>query len=117
MLQRLPSAVTHQKGISAEKGGIYVSSISRGSPAQKYKLQPTYRIVEVDGKETLSLDDFVQATHNKRDGSPVRLKTLDLKGKVSVVTLRMDLQYWPTYEMRLEDGLEECKECPNNKSN
>merc|ERR1712034_240104 len=102
-LQKLPSAVTQQKGISSDKGGIYISSISRGSPAQKYKLQPTYRIVEVDGKSTLTLCDFLQAIEIKEDGSPVRLKTVDLLGKVSVTTLRTDLQYYPTYDMRLED--------------
>jgi len=104
VLQKLPSAVSHQKGISAEKGGIYISSITRGSPAQKYKLQPTYRIVEIDGKETLTLDDFSKAIQHKQDNSPVRIKTVDLKGKVFVTTLRTDLQYWPTYDMRLEDS-------------
>jgi len=39
----------------------------------------------------------------KRDRDPVRLQVEDLESKVSVVTLKTDLQYWPTYELRRSD--------------
>ena len=37
---------------------------------------------------------------NKKDRDPVRLATLDLDGKSSVLTLKVDLEYWPTYRLR-----------------
>jgi hypothetical protein len=35
----------------------------------------------------------------------VRLDTLDLDGKPDVITLKVDLEYWPTYELRRSDGV------------
>jgi hypothetical protein len=31
----------------------------------------------------------------------VRLRTLDLEGRAEVLTLELDLRYWPTFELRL----------------
>jgi hypothetical protein len=41
----------------------------------------------------------------KHDHDPVRLKTLDLDGKPSVITLKLDLEFWPTYELRRNEGV------------
>jgi hypothetical protein len=35
----------------------------------------------------------------------VRLETVDLDGKPDVITLKVDLEYWPTYELRREGGV------------
>ncbi len=83
-----------------EPGGVYVSRHWFGSPATRYRLEATRRIVEVDGTPVADLDAFLALVGDKRDGDAVRLETVDLDGKPSVITLKLDLEYWPTYELR-----------------
>ncbi|MFO0687129.1 MAG: trypsin-like peptidase domain-containing protein [Myxococcota bacterium] len=80
-------------------GGVYVSRHWFGSPATRYRLEATHRIVEVDGHPVADLDDFLARVADKRDGEAVRLETLDLDGRPAVLTLKLDLEYWPTYEL------------------
>ncbi|MBW2724788.1 MAG: hypothetical protein JRE71_10400, partial [Deltaproteobacteria bacterium] len=35
----------------------------------------------------------------KPDRGPVRIKSVDLDGGVAVITLKLDLEFWPTYEL------------------
>ena len=94
---------TSQRGIP--RVGVYVAWYWFGSPAGHYSLRPTHRIVAVDGKPTPDLDAFLAAVKDKPDRGTVMLKLVDLDGRPSVMTLVLDLQYWPTYEIRLEpDG-------------
>ncbi len=51
-----------------------------------------------------NLDEFLAQVADKRDRDPVRLDTLDLDGKPGIITLKLDLEYWPTYELRRVDG-------------
>ncbi|MBK7947241.1 MAG: trypsin-like peptidase domain-containing protein [Deltaproteobacteria bacterium] len=80
-------------------GGVYVSRHWFGSPATRYRLEATHRIVEVDGQPVADLDGFLALVADKRDGDAVRLETLDLDGRPAVLTLKLDLEYWPTYEL------------------
>ncbi|MDP2313961.1 MAG: trypsin-like peptidase domain-containing protein [Pseudomonadota bacterium] len=86
--------------LGVEPEGIYVSWSWYGSPASRYQLRPTHRILAVDSTPTPTLDAFLAAVANRPDRGPVRLKTVDLDGKPQVITLKLDLQYWPTAELR-----------------
>jgi S1-C subfamily serine protease len=83
-----------------DPGGIYVAWFWYGSPVNRAGLQATHRIIEVDGIPVTDLDSFLAAQPDRADGRAVRLKTISLEGKVSVVTLKPDTHFWPTREIR-----------------
>ena len=59
----------------------------------------------LDHQPTPDIDQFLAAIAGEKDRGSVRLKVVSLDGKVDVITLRLDLQYWPTYALNLgEDG-------------
>ncbi|MEZ4355946.1 MAG: trypsin-like peptidase domain-containing protein [Myxococcota bacterium] len=98
LLQAPHPALSAQYGIAP--GGVYVSRHWYGSPSTRYRLDATHRIVAVDGRPVADLDGLLAAVAEKRDGESVRLDTLDLDGKPDVITLKLDLEFWPTYELR-----------------
>jgi S1-C subfamily serine protease len=101
LLQAPPRALATQRGLKRE--GVYVSRFWFGSPANRYGLQATRRITEVDGRATPDLDAFLEAVDGKPDRGSVLVRTIDLDGKVDAVTLRLDLGYWPTWVLRRGD--------------
>ena len=103
LLQAPHPALSAQYGIP--RGGVYVSRHWYGSPSTLYRLEATSRIVEVDGRPVSDLNSFLTAVTSKKDRDAVRLKTLDLDGKPAVITLKLDLEFWPTYELRRTDGV------------
>ncbi len=98
LLQDPHRAMAAQRGI--EPYGVYVAYFSYGSPATRYGLWAGRRVVEVDGTPTPDLQAFVDAVAGKEDRAPVRLKTVTWNGAVEIITLKLDNQYWPTYEVR-----------------
>ena len=92
-----------QRGIKPD--GVYVAFFSYGSPATRYGLWAGRRIVEVDDIGTPNLQTFVDVVSGKKDQASVRLTTVTWNGAVEVITLKLDNQYWPAYEIqRTEDG-------------
>jgi S1-C subfamily serine protease len=91
-------AMSAQRGIEPE--GVFVAYFSYGSPSTRYKLFAGRRIVEVDGRPTADLDAFIAAVRDRPDRSALRLKTVTWNGTVDVITLKLDLHYWPSYELR-----------------
>ncbi len=97
LLQSPHRAIASQRKI--EREGVYVARFWYGSPANRYGLRSTRRILAVDGIETPDLDRFLEVVQDKPNRGPVRLRIVDLDGKVEVLTLKLDLEFWPTYEL------------------
>jgi S1-C subfamily serine protease len=87
-----------QRGI--EPSGVYVAFFSYGSPATRYGLWAGRRIVAIDDSETPDLQTFLDVVSDKDDQESVRVTTVTWNGAVEVVTLKLDNQYWPAYEIR-----------------
>jgi S1-C subfamily serine protease len=98
LLQDPHRAMAAQRGIEAT--GVYVAFFNYGSPATRYGLWAGRRIVAVDDTDTPDLRSFVEAVSGKEDQTSVRLKTVTWNGAVQVITLKLDTQYWPAYEIR-----------------
>jgi hypothetical protein len=72
-------------------------------PAQRYGLYALNWIASVNDVETPTIDAFIEATRGLPDGSFVRLKLIGLTGRPKVLTLKLDRNYWPTWELRRRD--------------
>ena len=90
---------------STDMGGVYVSFFNFGSPASRSGLFAGRRIVAVDGEPTPDLDTFVRVTSALGDQPSVRLNTLTFNDVPEVITMKLDPQYWPSYEL-VRDGYE-----------
>ncbi len=101
VLQAPHRAVAAQHGLRPV--GVYVSWFWYGSPANSAGLRATHRIVEVEDVSTPDLDAFLAAVSGREDRGAVRIRTVDLEGRSRVITLKLDLQFWPTSELR-RDG-------------
>jgi len=103
LLQDPHRPMAAQRGI--EPYGVYVAFFSYGSPATRYGLYAGRRVIEVDDDPTPDLNAFVEAVSGMKDRESIRLTTVTWNGAVEVITLKLDNQYWPAYELRrTEDG-------------
>ncbi|MCP5070071.1 MAG: hypothetical protein GY946_26170 [bacterium] len=102
LLQEPPEELAWQRGLP--RNGVYVAGRWRGSPADRYRMTATRRIVAVDGVPIAGLDAFLEAIADKGEGDSVRLRSVDLQGKVSVRTLELENDHWPLEELRREEG-------------
>ena len=102
LLQPPPDPARAQRGVPED--GVYVVGRWYGSPVDRHGLRATRRIVAVDGRATPDLDRFLEAVGSVPDRGSVRLRTVDLDGKVEVLTLELDLRFWPTRELRWNGG-------------
>ncbi|XP_040937274.1 protease Do-like 7 isoform X1 [Gossypium hirsutum] len=98
-----PHPAVRALGFLPEEGhGVYVARWCRGSPVHRYGLYALQWIVEVNGKPTPDLDAFVNVTKELEHGEFVRVRTIHLNSKPRVLTLKQDLHYWPTWELRFD---------------
>jgi len=100
LLQAPHRALAVQQGV--EPDGVYISLWWKGSPAARYRIRATHRILEVDGQPTPDLDSFLAAVDGKQNGASVRVRTIDLAGQIAAKTLKLDTSFWPTSELRWE---------------
>ncbi|KAL8161830.1 hypothetical protein V2J09_013319 [Rumex salicifolius] len=98
-----PHPAVRSLGFLPEEGhGVYVARWCHGSPVHRYGLYALQWIVEVNGKPTPDLDAFVSVTKELKHGEFARVRTIHLNGKPRVLTLKQDLHYWPTWELRFD---------------
>ncbi|XP_043695040.1 protease Do-like 7 isoform X2 [Telopea speciosissima] len=98
-----PHSAVRALGFLPEEGhGVYVARWCHGSPVQRYGLYALQWIVDVNGKPTPDLEAFVDVVKGLEHGEFVRVKTVHLNGKPRVLTLKQDLHYWPTWELRFD---------------
>ena len=97
LLQNPHRAMAAQRGI--DPYGVYVAFFSYGSPATRYGLYAGRRVVAVDETPTPDLDTFVDVVSRKKDHASVRIKTVTWNGSVDVITVKLDNQYWPAYDV------------------
>ena len=98
LLQEPHRAMAAQRGVSTE--GVYVAYFNYGSPATRYGLWAGRRVVEVNEQPTPDLQAFIDAVKNIGHRDSVRLKTVSWNDTAEVITLKLDKQYWPAYEIR-----------------
>ena len=103
LLQEPHRAMAAQRGVDTD--GVYVAYFSYGSPSTRYGLWAGRRVVEVNETPTPDLQAFIDAVKGIKHRESVRLKTMTWNGTAEVITLKLDNQYWPAYEIRrTEDG-------------
>jgi hypothetical protein len=102
LLQDPHRAMAAQRGVNPE--GVYVAYFSYGSPSTRYGLWAGRRVVEVNETPTRDLQAFIDAVKDIRHRESVRLKTVTSNGTTEVITLKLDTQYWPAYEIRRTDS-------------
>ncbi len=98
LLQAPHRALAAQRSVNQE--GVLVSFAWRGSPASRYGLSPLLRIIALDNNPVSNLSDFLKLAKERVGQDSVRLTTINLFGRESVVTLKPDEHYWPTREIR-----------------
>jgi pro-apoptotic serine protease NMA111 len=103
LLQPPHRAISAQRGIESQ--GVYVSYFGFGSPASRSRLFAGRRIVAVDGEPTPDIDSLIAAVSGLDDRESVRLNTVTWNSIPQVLTLKLDNHYWPSYELRRENGV------------
>jgi S1-C subfamily serine protease len=97
LLQAPPLELATQWG--ASRRGVYVAGSFRGTPAERHELRPTLRILAAGDASTPDLGAFRAAVAALRDGEIVRLRTVDLEGRVVPLAIELDLHDWPSVHL------------------
>ncbi len=96
-----------QREIAAQRGrnddGLYISWTWKGSPAAHYGVYPSSILTELEGVAIRDLDGFVARLKEIAGRESVRVKLLNLNGKETMLTLKLDNHYWPAFELQYSD--------------
>lgn len=94
--------VAAQRGLDPD--GVYVAWLWYGSPASRYGIRATRRVLAIDDKPVADLDAFIELVRGMVERQAVRIQLEGLDGAETVSTLKLDLHYWPTAEIVREQG-------------
>ncbi|PKA48973.1 Protease Do-like 7 [Apostasia shenzhenica] len=98
-----PHSAVRALGFLPEEGhGVYLTRWCHGSPVHRYGLYALQWIIEVNGKLTPDLETFLDVVKGLEHGEFVRVRTVYLNGKPRVLTMKQDLHYWPTWELKFD---------------
>lgn len=103
VLQNTPRAAREAGPVPAE-WGIHIVQTMLGSPAEAYNIEGDY-LVSVDGKMTKTLDDLLAIGRTaSQEKKYLRIESADATGRRFLKTLEPDSLFWPTFEMRQDEG-------------
>ena len=97
LLQTPYHAAAAERGVPGT--GLLVGYYNLGSPASRYGLSAGLRIIGVNGVATPDMDSFIKAVQGFKDRDSVRLAVRTWDGTGQVITLKLDLKYWPAYQV------------------
>jgi len=97
LLQKPHHSAAAQRGVPGD--GLLVGFYNFGSPASRYGLSAGWRIIGVNGVATPDMQSFVKAVQGLKDRDNVRLAVKNWDGTGQIITLKLDLRYWPAYEV------------------
>ena len=97
LLQTPYHAAAAERGVPST--GLLVGYYNLGSPASRYGLAASLRIIGVNGVATPDMDSFLRAVQGFKDRDSVRLAVRTWDGTGQIITLKLDLKYWPAYEV------------------
>jgi hypothetical protein len=96
--------VSKREGITNPGSAAYINFIMPGSPATR-DLLPFRWILEINGQKVRTLDDMVDIVSNmKRGVEYVRVRVMDGKGIISIVSVRLDYKFWPSWMLERNSG-------------
>lgn len=84
--------------------GVYVANTLEGSPALWDGFYRNRFVSAVDGQAVESLDDFLHLVSSKAQDEVTRLTTISMSGRTSIVTVKPEYNFWPTFEIMREDS-------------
>ena len=93
-----PHRAIAKRGI--DTSGVYVAFSNYGSPATRYGLNIGQRIIAVDGIDTPNLESFIEQVENREDRTSVKLKVVSWNGRVNVITMKLDNEFWAPYQLK-----------------
>jgi len=89
-----PPEIASQYG--AARVGVYNALFAFGGATGRYKLYPTLRILEINGEPTPDLDAMIEVIKRFKDRDVVHLKVAELNRREKIITLKLDLRFYPT---------------------
>lgn len=102
LLQAPPDDVALQASWHIE--GLYISRWFAGSPADREGIRAVTELQSVNGVAVPDIDALLAVVAGLPDRAPVRLALRNRSGKTRVETLRLDLRFWPTWEVAWTDA-------------
>ena len=89
--------VSFREAITHIEKAVYTSGVMYGSPAFG-NLRPVHWILEIDGCKVRSLDDLLETISSLEESEEyIRVKILSRKGITSVVSVRLDSNFWTAW--------------------
>ena len=94
----------HPETGAETKLDVFISRWFHGSPAHRYGVYALHWVAEVNDTPAPTLDAFIAIVKDLPDGQFVRLKLVSLQGRPKALTVKLDTHYWPTWELRRDEG-------------